>query len=154
MVQAGDVTAVVAALPEWLRERMSETQVTRVAAAVPAELDQRTTAQLVERVTRRGVTGWQHEVRDPVGFGMRLIRALRCPDPRCEDGTSIDTDRPCRLEACPGTGMAGRPATPAPPPAGSTTTRPHGNLPHLEKTRPAARASYALAAGSRLDYLT
>jgi len=101
-VQAGDVTAVIAALPEWLRERMSETQVTRVAAAIPAELDQRTTAQLIQRVTRRGITGWQHQVRDPVGFGMRLIRAPRCPDPRCEDGTSIDTDRPCQLEACPG----------------------------------------------------
>jgi hypothetical protein len=98
--------AVVEALPHALRLQLPRGPLPRTVQAVLAEqLAGRTVAQLVERVERRWILyGYEIDadpraggtgLRRPVGVLTTLLRHGQCPDPRCEDGVSIDTFKPC-----------------------------------------------------------
>jgi hypothetical protein len=108
------VCTVVAALPDELRKLESRPLPVPVPARplgdlIREQLQHRTAQQLAERIGRRWVGhGWAekcHSVNDGqllrsgVGIAVELLAAPECPDPRCEDGTDVDTGAPCR--ACP-----------------------------------------------------
>jgi hypothetical protein len=103
LARPAEVGAVIAALPGWLGDGMTEAGATRVGRAVAVELaEHRTAEQLLARVARRGADRPAEPVRDAVAYATAMVRGGPCPSPRCEDGTDIDTGDRCRLEACPG----------------------------------------------------
>ncbi|MER6913930.1 hypothetical protein ABT354_19845 [Streptomyces sp. NPDC000594] len=68
-------------------------------AAAAALAAGRTPDELSARVLRRW---WKHgyatkatDLQRPVGVAIALLRPGPCPDPRCEDGTVLDSDTPC-----------------------------------------------------------
>lgn len=71
-----------------------------IAAAVKALAD-RTPEQVAARAMRR----WDHhghamrwytgEVHSPTGVAIALVEPSKCPDPRCDDGTNVDTGAEC-----------------------------------------------------------
>jgi hypothetical protein len=68
----------------------------RVTDRIVDQLGSRTVGELVERVQRRASRlPLDQQVRDPIALAMWLIAEPGCPDPRCEDGTHLDTGAPC-----------------------------------------------------------
>jgi hypothetical protein len=68
----------------------------RVNERIVAQMPTRTAGQLVERIQRRARRRpLDQPARDPVALAMWLVAEPACPDPRCEDGTHLDTGRRC-----------------------------------------------------------
>lgn len=103
--QAAAVRAVEGAFPEELRELLPKYRPEVLRDAILQALESRTTEQLAERVRRRW---WAHGyaadampegkgIGSPVGVAVGLVRpSTDCPDPMCEDGTTVDTGAACR----------------------------------------------------------
>ncbi len=112
--QAQVVQAVEAGLPEKLRALLPQWRPSALREIILLENRQRTAEELIARADRRwyawgfastadtstGGAGLAH----PVGVAVRLIASHRCPiakcgrqcpDPRCEDGITIDTGQSC-----------------------------------------------------------
>ncbi|WP_143079131.1 hypothetical protein [Streptomyces monashensis] len=108
------VEAVEAGLPEELRTLLPKFRPATMRDTILREAQHRTAEELISRADRRwyawglastadistGGAGLAH----PVGVAVRLIASHRCPigkcgrecpDPRCEDGIIIDTNRSC-----------------------------------------------------------
>ncbi|MFH8492071.1 hypothetical protein [Streptomyces longisporoflavus] len=103
--QREDLRRIEAALPAELRDLLPARRPRPLRQAMLVALAQRTWTQLAERAERRwyawgfaaaadaatGGTG----LSSPVGVAITLLQDGACPDPRCEDGTNIDTGRTC-----------------------------------------------------------
>jgi hypothetical protein len=103
--QAAAVRAVEEAWPEQLRELLPKYRPEVLRDAVVEALESRTAEQLVERVRRRwwahgyavDVMPGERGIGSPVGVAVALVRpSADCPDPMCEDGTTVHTGAPCR----------------------------------------------------------
>ena len=109
--QRDQVAAVLGSLPPTLAGSVPSIPVVweavlgALAADTPGE---RTVEQLGERIAYRwSAHDWAgklldgEQIRKPVGVCLDLLRPYGagdrygCPDPRCENGISIDTDEPC-----------------------------------------------------------
>lgn len=99
------VSQVEAGLPAELRALLPARRPRPLRDTLVAELAQRSTQQLIERADRRWYTWGFAAAADtrtggrglnsPVGVAIRLLREGECPDPRCEDGTVIDSGAAC-----------------------------------------------------------
>jgi len=98
---------VIAALPFALRAQLPPDRPLprQVHAALADALAERTPGQISARIERRWVAHGYEIAADPRAGGTGLQRPIGvllsllgpgpCPDPRCEDGTSIDTGERC-----------------------------------------------------------
>jgi hypothetical protein len=103
--QAAAVRTVEEAWPEGLRELLPSYRPQVLRDTIVQALESRTPEQLVERVRRRW---WSHGyavdampgekgIGSPVGVAVALVRpSVDCPDPMCEDGTTVYTGAACR----------------------------------------------------------
>ncbi|MDN3059388.1 helix-turn-helix domain-containing protein [Streptomyces sp. SRF1] len=113
---------VAAALPQEVQPtrpggRLAPTLVRAICTALTGipgpepgtyQIPPRTPEQLIARINRRwhqargperaadGYTG-PDPIRRPVGYVADLLTAHECPDPSCEDGLILNTDRPCTI---------------------------------------------------------
>ncbi|NBE54043.1 hypothetical protein [Streptomyces boluensis] len=100
-----ELRRVEAALPPELRALLPVRRPRPLRDALVRALDQRTWQQLVERAERRWYAWGFAAAADtstggagltsPVGVAITLLQDGECPDPRCEDGTTIDSGRAC-----------------------------------------------------------
>lgn len=101
--QADSVRAVEAGWPSELARLLPAHRPAVLRQAILKALDGgRTPQQLLERIQRRW---WTHgyaralaegELSSPVGVAVGLVRpSTDCPDPMCEDGTTLHLDQPC-----------------------------------------------------------
>ncbi|MFE3196861.1 hypothetical protein [Embleya sp. NPDC059237] len=96
--RVAEVQAVLRAFPDALRKALPSPLPRGIPSVLGRELESRTAAQLVERVRRRSewmVAAIDDGIRAPVGLALFLIEHGECPDPRCEDGESVDDRRRC-----------------------------------------------------------
>ncbi|MFD4483157.1 hypothetical protein ACFWPU_44605 [Streptomyces sp. NPDC058471] len=103
--QREDLRRIEAALPAELRDLLPARRPRPLRQAMLVALAQRTWTQLAERAERRWYTWGFAAAADaatggtglssPVGVAITLLQEGACPDPRCEDGTNIDTGRAC-----------------------------------------------------------
>jgi len=104
-VPAADLGRVLAAIPPPLRPLLPARLPRSVAQAVRDALGERTPDQLTARIDRRWCSYGYEIAADPrcggtglsrpVGVLLTLLRPGPCPDPRCEDGVSVDTGARC-----------------------------------------------------------
>lgn len=103
-----EVHAVLSALPEELMSEVLRVAKTRrpkgLVPTIQEQLSARTVPQMLARIERRwyghghrdaglpGGVGW----KNPAGVANALVRAEKCPLPRCEDGADLDDGRACR----------------------------------------------------------
>ncbi|MFE7132872.1 hypothetical protein ACFVIM_18645 [Streptomyces sp. NPDC057638] len=100
LATATAVRRVLEALPGQLTRLLPTPLPVSVQSAATAALAAgRTSDELAARVLRRW---WEHgyatkatELDRPVGVAIALLRPGPCPDPRCEDGTVLDSEAPC-----------------------------------------------------------
>ncbi|MFF9345323.1 hypothetical protein ACF1CG_36890 [Streptomyces sp. NPDC014773] len=101
--QAAALRTVEAGIPFELAPLLPKYRPTVVRDAILAAVSNRTAEQIVDRINRRWIAwGYSLKVEDgtierPVGVLVRLLRDSKCPDPLCEDGTTMDTDTSCRM---------------------------------------------------------
>lgn len=112
-------------LPDEVRGRIRPNQQQEVIAAIRAELadESRTLAELLERVGRRWLW-WKHtgeRVGCPVAVAKTLITRRQCADLRCEDGTGLDSGKPC-MACADSRPLRSTPAEPITPTAGENPT--------------------------------
>lgn len=103
--QREDLRRIEASLPAELRDLLPARRPRPVREAMLAALKQRTWQQIAERAERRWYAWGFAAAADtstggsgltsPVGVTIALCQEGECPDPRCEDGTNVDTARSC-----------------------------------------------------------
>ncbi|MFC7309326.1 hypothetical protein ACFQVC_34595 [Streptomyces monticola] len=137
--QRDDLRSIEASLPPELRALLPARRPRPLRDAMTGALAQRTWRQLAERAERRWYAWGFAAAADgegltsPVGVAIALLQDGECPDPRCEDGTGIDTGRPCprceerREDHRHGAGA--RPRTPRPATNEAPTLRPEAPTP-------------------------
>lgn len=103
--QAAALRTVEAALPAELQALLPKYRPKVLREVILEALDSRTAEQVAQRVRHRW---WAHGyaadaltggrgISSPVGVAVGLVRpSADCPDPMCEDGTTLDTGEPCR----------------------------------------------------------
>ncbi len=116
------IWAILSAIPEPVRTRITPAQQPELVNAIRAELatEARSVAELVERVRRRWLwwehTGESEKVGHPVVAAKTLIQRRHCPDARCEDGVNLDSGLPC-LACADSRPLKSQPAEPITPTA-------------------------------------